>query len=1270
MSSTVEDATNIDALVPSSESAEDVAVAASPQDAATDPASPEVSTAPSVDTNAAAALIEDTSEETEADTAAADVDATEEQLTTADATLGSMDESTPQSESKPVDGPTETAEDLGSSSGEEAPAVTSAEPLQPENDKGSDVDVQSDVKSESSGESKEEASTITDVAVTSDTPKLDDTVVPSAESVAPAAPNEDSPDAKESDELEDAPKDAAQVDASTPLPDAESPAQEAVSDVPDPVDGGLAGASRDNVADEVQDSEEAAKDDEQTPMKYVQDPEDATPTEIADATETLAAKHIEAAAEDPKPESALQDDSQPPVEVTIQAQEEVQVDDTVPEAPPADTESSPPAETETVPVAEPSTAEPAATEPSASETPDAEPEPSPAEPEDSQTLDESIEKSLVVDEESATQEPLAEESNATSDDTVLDEDAPAAAKVPQTIEANEHDSSADDAGTTDLVEEDKAKADETAPVEPGVELDSAPMEEALSAVEPDVEPAPVSSPDIVEPDVVPSAEVPVSDQPEVAEAVPQPDDIAVELVTAEGGNEVLADSTDDNATSSLEEPAALSEQQNMSEQDVVQDAPVEPEALPAVETTPVPELEIAQEEKEQPLVPDVEVVAIPAVIDEPDVVVEDNPVTTEQAAATDEAEVPEDSPDTTEDGAIPVMEVNEETDQPSLADPTTDQSTGQARDESNSLPLVESLPPAPTEHAAVDQPVADSAQGDRDVAVNDEPASGTPTREKHRRRHSHTQRDSTHRSSRRRESEASTKERPSFPGMAFLAAAKLAGSTKTKRRDSMTERDAMRGKDRVREKEKTSSSSSKERAYPEHQSQRPRENRGEDRHSKRRSPEEVEGEAERRRRHELRRAEKARLLAEEEEAQLQERRERRRAAKKLEEERLQAEEERRKTKKNDSIAREEEERRIRHEKRRKRHEAEKEAERQEREKILKAEQDIEEAKRMRRQRRAERENINRPLPKPDVEPVEVSRDAARRAAEEDDEDIAAPPPPSPPLVPVESPRSVPRRRMSTRDPPPPVKRNSLFGGIFGRSKPETTPPISKSTKSGSRIRAEPEEVLQTSDQGQRREKVRPVSSHHSPNEDRENIERPYRSRRYSSNQQARRKFQSAEEEEEYYRRKEARRSMRPKEHVMSGGRDGVVSVPEPLDELPPPPPEPFEFDDPTPRAVSPLIDEAAAVVGVPSTSSGERHERRRSKRVSTMDERPKSRRISVNERERPVSRRIESDRPRTRGHGEERPRPRRGETEGRSSGSHRKKKEETGGLKSLLKRFA
>ena len=67
--------------------------------------------------------------------------------------------------------------------------------------------------------------------------------------------------------------------------------------------------------------------------------------------------------------------------------------------------------------------------------------------------------------------------------------------------------------------------------------------------------------------------------------------------------------------------------------------------------------------------------------------------------------------------------------------------------------------------------------------------------------------------------------------------------------------------------------------------------------------------------------------------------------------------------------------------------------------------------------------------------------------------------------------------------------------------------------------------------------------------------------------------------------------------------------------------------------------------------------------MSKPEERPKARRISVVEKERPSGRRVESDRPRARDYGDDRPRPRRGEKDRRD---RRKKKEESSGLKGLF----
>jgi hypothetical protein len=120
------------------------------------------------------------------------------------------------------------------------------------------------------------------------------------------------------------------------------------------------------------------------------------------------------------------------------------------------------------------------------------------------------------------------------------------------------------------------------------------------------------------------------------------------------------------------------------------------------------------------------------------------------------------------------------------------------------------------------------------------------------------------------------------------------------------------------------------------------------------------------------------------------------------------------------------------------------------------------------------------------------------------------------------------------------------------------------------------------------------------------------------------------------------------------------------EDLPPPPPEPFEYEpesEPIEQAESPVIEDAAAVVGEISISDEERRERRRSRRASKPEERPKTRHISVVEKERPSGRRVESDRPRARDHGEERARPRRGEPDRRDA---RRKKEESSGLKGLF----
>ncbi|KAL5386139.1 hypothetical protein DPSP01_004223 [Paraphaeosphaeria sporulosa] len=548
-------------------------------------------------------------------------------------------------------------------------------------------------------------------------------------------------------------------------------------------------------------------------------------------------------------------------------------------------------------------------------------------------------------------------------------------------------------------------------------------------------------------------------------------------------------------------------------------------------------------------------------------------------------------------------------------------------------------------------------------ALVDEPTPDTTPRDKHRRRHSHAHRDSRH-SHRRRESNASASERPTLNPMALLAAAKLAGSAKSKRRDSLTDREYGRHKERLRETEKASSSS-KERSHREHRSHRHHRDSRDDKESKRRTVEEVEADAERRQRREARRAEKERIAQEDAVREAAEEEERRRKhreerhARRAEQERLRKEEEGRLAREaGEKHAREEEERRMRHEKRRLKYEADKEAKRLEREKA----NHTEEERRLRRKGKLATKGA-------EIDPIEP-RDAARRAAEEEEEDESVPEPPITPREPTR--RHTGDRR---RDAPPPPRRNSILGGLFGRSKTDPVVPSAKSIKPMARVRTDPAEAPPSPVEALRKEKEGRASSQHSSNESRERGERPHRSRRHSH---AHRRFNSAEEEAEYRARKEERRRAKEQELEMSGARDGGVSLSATVDDAPPPePPEPAaalesqrNMEDGPP---SPLVDDAAAVVGVASTSSNERRERRRATRhVSILEqehERPKSRRISVTDRERPASRRTESDRPRTRGAGEERARPRRSETE-RSRSS--KKKEDNsikgffGGLKRIV----
>jgi hypothetical protein len=580
----------------------------------------------------------------------------------------------------------------------------------------------------------------------------------------------------------------------------------------------------------------------------------------------------------------------------------------------------------------------------------------------------------------------------------------------------------------------------------------------------------------------------------------------------------------------------------------------------------------------------------------------------------------------------------------------------------------------------------------------EEPVVTPLPREKTRRRHSHSHREGRHLSTRdrdddphreshrRRDSNTSAKERP-HNGMALLAISKLAGSARTKRRDSMTDREG--GKERAyKYEEEHHSSSSKDRSYRESRSRRHHDRSHED-NGKGRALEGYETEEDRRRRREARRAEKESLaraeaarLEEEEEARRQKRREERRVRKLEEAQALKEAEERRAVK-------EEEEKRERHERRRQRHEAEKEARRLEREKVEQAE----ETRRLRRQRKMDlgKEKLVS-MQTEDLEPkLEFEpRDAARRAAEEDSEGVHASP---------VTPRGPSRRNTSERHgkPLPPVRRNSLLAGfsLFGRSKNESSVPVAKASKPVARVRIDLEAIDPTFPvEPSRKTRDVPAHSLDSSNGSREQAERPHRSRRHSQSQHHRR-FNSTAEEAEYRARKEERRRARDRELEMPGGREGGVTFRLPADDIPPlalesdrieplPPPEREE------RVHAPVFDDAEAVVGESSHSSTDRrdHRRRTTRRVSVIEpERRKSRRLSTTEKERPVSRRVESDRPRARGHGdesdhprprtggheEERMRPRRNETDRERDRdrerSGRSKRKDDGGFKGFFKRI-
>ncbi|KAL5121431.1 hypothetical protein ACEQ8H_000502 [Pleosporales sp. CAS-2024a] len=803
--------------------------------------------------------------------------------------------------------------------------------------------------------------------------------------------------------------------------------------------------------------------------------------------------------------------------------------------------------------------------------------------------------------------------------------------------------------------------------------------------------------------------VPVEDAA-IAEAQKETESEPLLEASVDAAGEAVPESEQQIAAESEQQIAAEPEQQIAAEPE--QQIAAEPEPEPEHEVETLPEAAIESEPEPEPevstdkiTVPEPEAIpeaaapemqvgsttAAPPNAEEHIKHSEAAPPPDDAAIAAEDAEKPVDEP--TE--ASMASEVQADVSEPTATIPLEDLpiQTSPSAENLEDAPLDRTLeaseskesPPmvAPASVPAVDGPYDDSVPKERDFAIIDGPAAEGPSREKQRRRHSHTHRDGRQR---RRESEASMKERPTLGGLpSVFAATKLSSAPKSKRRDSITERDSGRVKERRRDAERANSSSSKERMYSEHRAYRHYDDRGEEPQVRRRNTTEVDETFEEQRRRERRaerkrkEAEEAARILEEEEIRRKEHRKRRLVTKQAEEERLRAEDERHKRKEAERTAREEEERRIRREKRRqKTYEAEKEARRQEIARPEQADRGDEEARRLRRQRRAEREKekLASARPKEVVEiaresPRKMPRDSARRAYEEDEEVVPAQSStPHPTAVDTESSPSAPRRRRSTREAPP--KRTSMLGGftLFSRSKAAPATPPTKSSRSTPRVRSDSVEVQEKLTRTLRKDADRPGSSHQSSNESRDRAERPQRDRRQSHGQ---RRFRNAAEEEEYYRQKEKRRSTRQREHKMSGARDGGVSYTHPIDDLPPPPPEPFEpgsepvFEsEDGPRAVSPFMDDAKAEIGVVSTSSPERRERRRSRRESGQDEYPRTRRITVTERERPVGRRVESDRPRTRGHDEERPHNRRSETERRSSARSSKKKDESGGLKSLF----
>lgn len=281
------------------------------------------------------------------------------------------------------------------------------------------------------------------------------------------------------------------------------------------------------------------------------------------------------------------------------------------------------------------------------------------------------------------------------------------------------------------------------------------------------------------------------------------------------------------------------------------------------------------------------------------------------------------------------------------------------------------------------------------------------------------------------------------------------------------------------------------------------------------------------------------------------------------------------------------------ERRRRRHERKKQ-ERMERELELEKERSAESSD---RKGKSKERNADRPR----------TRDAARREAEEE--------PDYPPQTPTFLRPSSHRHAGSgerTRDSSPSQKskRASLFGGIFGRSRTESSVPTIKRSTSSPRDKSEPSDSHPTV-RRHAKEKVRPTSSMQSSGDSHgERKERPHDHRRDSQSHQHRRRFETAEEEAEYRAKKEERRAAR----AAAKREQEMVDA----------------FGGPTPGFAgegSRSLDAEqlpSFAVTVESTSSADRQVKRSSRRVSGA-ERPRTART---ESDRPRSSRIE-ERPRT-----------------------------------------